>query len=180
MKSFLSIALVLFLSLTVLAQPYKKGDMIGQVGIGYGHAGIYGDMDFPPISLGFQYGIEEKISIGGVVGFSSSSDSWGDDDYGWEYTYTYIFVGARGEYHFWQNENIDAYGGVTLGYDIVSSSVESHGSGHHYNWSGSASGSYALWGFHVGARYYFNPCVAAFAELGYRISYITAGVAFKL
>jgi hypothetical protein len=175
MKSFLSFALVLFLSLTILAQPYKKGDKIAQVGIGYGHAGIYGDMDFPPISLGFQYGIEDKISIGGIVGFSSSSD-----DYGWgKWSYSYIFIGARGEYHFLENsENIDAYGGLTLGYDIVSSSWEAKDEGNHFG--NDASSSYALWGLHVGAKYYFNPKVAAFAELGYGVSYITAGVAFKL
>lgn len=180
MKKIFSVIFVLFLSMTMLAQPYKKGDMLASVGIGYGHAGIYGSMDFPPISVGLQYGIEDKISVGGILGYSSSSDSWGSGDYGWDYTYSYIFIGARGEYHFLENSsNIDAYGGVTLGYDIVSSSVESHGTG--YSWgSSSASGSYALWGLHIGARYYFNPKVSAFAELGYGVSYFTVGCAFKL
>jgi hypothetical protein len=175
MKSIFLVLIVLLISASLFAQPFNKGDKIGQVGIGFGHAGAYGSMGFPPIFAGFQYGLEDKISVGGLVGFSTSSDDFG---YG-KWTYTYIFIGARGEYHFLEHsDNIDAYAGITLGYDIVSSSVTWKEEHVGYNWS--ASGSYALWGFHIGAKYYFNPKIAAFAEVGYGVSYISAGVAFKL
>ncbi len=71
----------------------------------------------PSISLGYQAGILEKISVGGIAGYSSSS--YGVIGYKW--TYSYMFIGARGEYHFVDVdlENFDLYGGLTLGYNIV-------------------------------------------------------------
>jgi outer membrane immunogenic protein len=118
MKKFFSVLIivVLFASLS-FAQGYQKGVNNLNIGIGAGLVGVYGDADFPPISVGFQYGYHEKISIGGLLGYSSSS--WGSGMYEWGYTY--IFVGARGEYHFLEpNNDFDAYGGLTLGYNIVS------------------------------------------------------------
>ncbi len=167
------------LSVSAFAQsPYSKGVKIGQVGIGYGFAGIYGSTDFPPISVGFQYGLEDKISIGGIIGYTSSSydfGSWYGTDYKW--TYSYILIGARGEYHFLDNsENMDGYGGATLGYAITSVSTPSG----YYGGGYTAGTSYMLFGVHVGLRYYLSPTVAIFGEAGYGVGYITAGVAFKL
>ena len=184
MKSFFSVLLVLILSISLSAQPFKSGDKIGQVGIGYGFAGIYGGTTIPPISLGFQYGLDitgdlkDKISLGGIIGYTSSSYDYGTYlGTDWSWTYRYILIGARGEYHFLENsENLDAYGGITVGYAIVSVSEPTGWNGYGY----SAGTSYAVFGFHVGARYYFSPTIAVFGELGYGVGYITAGVAFKL
>ncbi len=168
---------VFFISNAFAQSPYQKGSKIGQVGIGYGFAGIYGSTSVPPISLGFQYGFEDKISIGGLIGYTSSTydlGHWYGEDYSW--TYSYILIGARGEYHFLENsENMDGYGGVTLGYAITSVSAPSG-----YYGGYSAGTSYMVYGFHVGLRYYFNPNIAIFGEAGYGVGYITAGVAFKL
>lgn len=179
MKNFFKLVLlfVFILSLSDLsAQKLKKGEMVGQAGLGFGLAGVYGDAGFPPISVGLQYGLEDKISIGGIVGFTTSSEEW----YWGKWSYSYVVIGGRGEYHFLEDsENIDAYGGITLGYAIVSSSWEDNGYlGYHYD--ASASASYAVYGFHAGARYYLSPKFALFGELGYGISYITVGAAFKL
>lgn len=157
--------------------PFEKGTKLGQVGIGYGFAGIYGTTSVPPISLGFQYGIEQKISIGGILGYTSSTYDLGrynGVDYSW--TYTYILIGARGEYHFLENsENMDGYAGATLGYAIASFSEPNGYSGYY-----TAGGSYMVFGVHIGLRYFFNPNIALFGELGYGVGYITVGVAFKL
>jgi len=162
---------VAFLSASTFAQTFSKGDKIGQVGIGYGFAGIYGDATIPPISVGLQFGINEKISVGGILGYTSSTYGLP----GWEWTYSYILVGARGEYHFLDAlEKTDLYAGATLGYNIVSYDEPAG-----YNGWYSASGSYALFGFHGGARYYVSPQFAIFGELGYGVGYITAGVAYK-
>ena len=172
MKSLISVLIVLILSASLFAEPFNKGDKVGQIGIGFGHAGVYGDMGFPPISAGLQFGVEKNISVGGIVGFSSSS--YGLDE--WKWTYSYIFIGARGEYHFLEDsQNMDGYAGVTLGYNIVSVSAPSGYDGYY-----GVGASYALTGIHVGLRYYFNPQWAVFGELGYGVSYITVGAAIKL
>lgn len=183
MKTFSSIIIAVVLVFSVLvssasAQTIKKGEMVGQAGLGFGFAGVYGDAGFPPISVGLQYGLEEKISIGGIVGFTTSSEEWS-----WgKWSYSYVIVGARGEYHFLENsEKMDAYGGLTLGYAIVSSSWEDK-TGYANDWWGgkaSASSSYAVYGFHVGAKYYLTPKFGLFGELGYGIGYITVGACYR-
>jgi hypothetical protein len=174
MKKLLTILslVVLFVSLTN-AQVYRKGVNNLNIGIGPGLAGIYGSMDIPSISVGFQAGVHEKISVGGIVGYSAST--FGEGQYEW--TYSYIFIGARGEYHFvdLDVDDFDLYGGLTLGYNIVSVSEPSGYSGFY-----SAEGGYLLYGFHLGGRYYFTPTVGAFLELGYGVGYIVAGVSFRL
>ena len=177
-KIAVAVFALLFFSINAFAQaPYNKGDKIGQIGIGYGFAGIYGSTSVPPITAGFQYGLEDKISIGGLIGYTSSSydyGTWLGTDYTW--TYSYILIAARGEYHFLENsEKLDGYGGVTLGYAITSVSEPSGFSGYY-----SAGASYMVGGVHVGLRYYFNPNIAIFGEVGYGVGYITAGAAFKL
>ena len=103
MKSIYSFLLVLILTCGLLAQPFKAGDKIGQIGIGYGFAGIYGSTSVPPISLGFQYGLDitgdlkDKISLGGIIGYTSSSYDYGTYlGTDWSWTYRYILIGARG------------------------------------------------------------------------------------
>lgn len=174
MKKIFSIVVVVLLSITIAnAQGYKKGVNNINAGVGFGLAGIYGNAGMIPISVGVQIGVANKISFGGIVGFSTST--YGLDNFEWKYTY--IMLGARGEYHFLKPTNkLDAYAGLTLGYNIVSVTAPSNYSGFGY----SAQGSYLLFGVHVGARYAFTRNIGAFAELGYGIGYLTVGVNFKI
>lgn len=158
------------------ANPFKKNTQVGQLGIGLGMAGIYGTASVPPITAGFQYGIEDKISVGGLIGYASSTEDWGYFGEDWSWKYTYFLIAARGEYHFLESvENLDGYAGLTVGYNIVSFSEPSGYSGHGY----SASGSYAVIGVHGGVRYFFSPNFAVFGELGYGLGILTAGIAYK-
>jgi len=173
MKNTILILTVLFTCASAtFAQGYQKDSKVVNAGIGFGLAGIYGDAGMPPISVGLQYGIDEKISVGGLVGFSTSSYSAFD----WKWSYTYIIIGARGEYHFLEPSNkLDAYAGLTLGYDIVSVSTPSDYFG------GYATGdSYLVYGVHAGARYAITDKVGVFGELGYGMGYLTVGATFKL
>jgi len=179
----LAALLVVFMLLSVTASaqsenPFQKNSQVAQLGLGLGMAGIYGTSSMPPISAGFQYGIEDKISIGGVLGFATSTYDLGGGFYGdeWSWKYTYFLIGARGEYHFLENiKNLDGYAGLTLGYNVVSVSTPSNYFGHDY----STSGSYAVFGVHGGVRYFFNPNFAVFGELGYGLGILTAGIAYK-
>ncbi|MDP4116996.1 MAG: outer membrane beta-barrel protein [Bacteroidota bacterium] len=177
MKKLFSILFVVAIFAGIsFGQGYQKGVNNLNIGIGFGDVvGGYGTQSLPPISVGLQFGIEDKISVGGILGYSSSSEEW---FYG-KYKYTYIIIGARGEYHFLEpSNNFDVYGGVTLGYNIVSSSWEAN---HGYSgYSATASGSDLFYGFHAGARYAFSPKFGAFAEVGYGLGIINIGVNFKL
>jgi hypothetical protein len=180
MKKLLSVSIFIVIAAAIsFGQTYKKGDNNLNIGIGPGLAGIYGSMSVPSISAGYQVGVHQKFSVGGIVGYSSSSYDEGTYygvDYKW--TYTYIFIGGRGEYHFIDAdiENLDIYAGITLGYNIVSVSSPSNTLYGNYT----AEGSYLLYGFHAGGRYYFTPKIGAFLELGYGVGYIVAGVTFRL
>ncbi|MGE5458730.1 MAG: hypothetical protein ACM3RX_10285 [Methanococcaceae archaeon] len=182
MKKLFTIILVLFITMAVAndlsAQTFSKGTKVAQIGLGFGFAGVYGDAGIPPITLGFQYGLEEKISVGPVLGFTTSSQEF----FGGKWSYSYVVIGARGEYHFLENsEKMDAYGGVTLGYAIVSSSITDENPYYNQYYSNvSASSSYAVYGFHVGGKYYVTPQISLFGELGYGIGYITVGAAYRL
>ena len=174
-KVIFFLCLVLFSANLINAQGYEKGSKVINAGIGFGLSGIYGDAQMPPISVGFQYGLEDKISIGGIVGFSTSSYGYSD----WKWDYTYIIIGARGEYHFLEPSNkLDAYAGITAGYNIVSVSEPD---GYKNSWGGYESeASYFIYGAHVGARYAVSNKIGIFGELGYGIGYLTVGATFKL
>jgi len=177
MKKLFSILFVVAIFAGIsFGQGYQKGVNNLNIGIGFGDVvGGYGSQDFPPISVGLQFGIHEKISVGGIIGYSTSSESW---FYG-KYKYSYIIIGARGEYHFMEpSDKLDLYAGVTLGYNIVSSSWEANNG--YSGYSATASGSDLFYGFHAGARYAFSPTFGAFAEVGYGLGIINIGVNFKL
>ncbi len=174
-KTFVTLFVLLITVSFSFAQGYEKGSKIINAGIGFGLSGIYGDAQMPPISVGFQYGLEDKISVGGIVGFSTSSYGYED----WKWDYTYIIIGARGEYHFLEPSNkLDAYAGITAGYNIASVSEPD---GYKNYWGGyEAESSYFIYGVHVGARYAVSDKIGIFGELGYGIGYRTVGATFKL
>lgn len=175
----IALVVVLVLLATGLAfgqNAYQKGNNLIHAGIGFGLAGAYGSSTVPPITVGYEYGFEEKISLGGVLGYAGSKETWG---FG-EWTYSYIVIGARGGYHFLENNpNLDAYAGLMLGYNIVSSSASTVNTGFG-SFSASASGSYMIFGIYGGVRYYFNPNLAVQGELGYGLGFFNIGVAYKL
>ena len=174
----LALLVVLVLVATGVAfgqNAYMKGNNLVHAGIGFGLAGLYGSSSLPPITAGFEYGFEDKISLGGMVGYAGSKETF----FGGEWKYTYIIIGARGAYHFLENnDKLDAYGGVMLGYNIVSTSASSSVSG--FGFTASASGSYMIFGLFGGARYYFSPKFGVYGEVGYGVGFLNVGVEFKL
>lgn len=168
----LSLALAMAIASSFGQNAYMKGNNVAHIGIGFGLAGVYGDATLPPITGGFEYGFEDKISLGGIFGYSGSKQSF----FGGEWKYSYILIGARGGYHFLENnDKWDAYGGLLLGYNIVNvSTTGTSGFGF------AAGASYMLFGLYGGGRYYVSPNFAVFGELGYGAGFVTVGVAFKL
>jgi len=180
MKRILAVAVLLVVALSVSfsQMSYKKGDqnvsaMIGLGGVG----GLYGTSTIPAISVSYDYGYNENITFGGIAGYAGSSE----DFYWAEYKYSYIIIAARGAYHLdlLHNSNLDTYGGIMLGYNIVSSSV-SNKAGYAGTYNATASSSYMLFGGFIGGRYYFTPNLAAQAELGYGLGILNLGISYKL
>lgn len=91
--SFILILVFGFASFT-FAQ-YEKGQKDLNIGVGFGSGFIAGKASIPPISLSFDVGINDQISIGGYFGYTSSKL----DAVFYSWNYTYMIVGARGAYH---------------------------------------------------------------------------------
>jgi hypothetical protein len=156
---------------------YQPGHWVASAGLGFGVAGVYGTSGMPLISLAAEYGLNDKVSVGGSVGHTSSSDDFGY--YYGKYTYGYTIVAARGSYHFGDQlkiEKLDAYAGVSLGYAVVSSSFSR---GYYTDYYRSPSASYLAYGIHGGARYWFSPKFAGFGELGFGLGNIVLGASTR-
>ncbi len=144
------------------AQAYEKGDNLLNVGIGLG--GGFGT----PIGLSFEHGFSDKISGGAYVAYATTDGGFAG------LNYTYILTAARASYHFDLNvDKLDPYIGAILGYNIAS--VKFKGGG---TVPGASAGG-VIYGGHVGARYYVSEKIGVFAEAGYGIGNLNAGIAFK-
>ena len=148
------------------AQNYKKGDNLLNIGAGFG--GGFGT----PIGLSFEHGFSDKISGGAYVSYSSKKEplgAWGD------YKYSYILAAARASYHFsFGGDKLDPYIGAILGYNVASAKWSGSGTA-----PASASAGGVLYGGHAGARYFFSEKIGIFAEVGYGVGNLNAGVTFK-
>jgi hypothetical protein len=171
--------LVVAFSISFSQMAYKKGDQVVNLGLGLGgFAGSYGTGGLV-ITGGYENAIHQNISLGGVIGYSSSSQDV-VAGYGWKYTY--VLIAARGAYHIdlAHNPLVDTYGGILLGYNIVSSSATGNTPRNYGYGTYSASASYFAFGIFVGGRYYFSPQWAVQAELGYGLGILNVGIAYKL
>lgn len=169
MKKLAILVCLLVLASLAAADGYKKGTTYAGPLLGFG---------WHDLMLGgqFEYGFHEKISGGGIVGWSSENESFG---YG-EWSYTYIAVGGQGNYHFKPGEKFDPFVGAVLGYDIVSASVKWNDPSYQSIWGNTytASGSAMFFGGALGCNYDFSPTVCGTARIGYPY-YLAAGVSFK-
>lgn len=174
--SVLVIALAIASQSTVKAQAFKNGDMVGNLGVGFGWYGYgFGATSLPAFSLSLEKGITDianvgPLSIGGIVGFKHAS-------FQTDYTWNDIIIAARGAIHYdlFKNEKVDTYGGVALGLRFQTYSHPDFGFG-----SGKTNYTNGLFALYIGGRYYFTDKLAAFGELGYGLGYLTLGLSFKL
>jgi hypothetical protein len=182
-KSLFLVTLFAFGGLFANAQVVEKGEKILNLGIGLGTA-LYSGSGYtgsvPPISGSLEVVIKDDlfdgkgaVGVGGYLGYAAYK--WEYSGWGWKYSN--IIIGPRGYLHYNLIDNLDTYGGVMLGYNILSSKETGNSiPGYNYN---ASSGGVIFSGF-LGARYYFNDKFAAMAELGSGIAYLNLGVAIKL
>lgn len=172
---------------------YSEGDTFINAGIGlasyYGGSGF--KMTIPPVEAGAEFMVSDDFSVGGffgINGFKYEQPSFDfDDDWGSSsatYKFTYINVGAVGNYHFVNSDQWNVYGGARLGYVSLSAKYEAAGfSGDADDNVVDALGARAsgiLFGVQAGARYHFSEKLAANAELGWGVAAIKVGITYKL
>lgn len=160
------------------AQQFQKGTTVVNAGIGLGTAlGGLGKAR-PAISLSLDRGVwpvggPGVISLGGYLGNTGYKYSSG----GYTAKWNYFIVGARGAYHyngFSSVPELDVYGGAMLGYNIVNYSSD----GNDVDISNSYGSGIGFSGF-LGGRWFFTERIGAYAELGYGVSVLNAGLAIK-
>jgi hypothetical protein len=166
---------------------YAPGIDAGKVfintGIGFGFSAY--SMGLPPISVSadFKLPVNLPITLGGTAAISTWKDSYGSGIFENNITYTNIGFGARGMYHFNFVKNLDTYTGLTLGYVVQTAKVK-YGS-YYDNLPSSFKTSYDgtsffLFGFNLGARYFFTNNFGAYLELGYSgLQVVSLGASFK-
>jgi hypothetical protein len=185
MKRFILILAAVMLGLSqLIAQEstFTKGTKVINLGIGIGsrlYTGSYYTSQVPPLSGSFEVDVKDgvidkgSIGVGGYLGYSSTK--WEYSGYGWKYSN--IVIGPRGSFHYPLAAKLDTYTGLILGYNIASStSFGSVNPG--YNYSVSSGGLVVSW--FVGARYYLKEKFALFGEVGFGITNLNLGVAFKI
>lgn len=189
MKATLLFISAVALSLSVKAQSptFSESDLVFNAGIGIGtslYSGSYYRSTLPPLSISVEYGLQEDfltddltLGIGGYLGVAGSKyeHKYPGGRYGYKYNYTVI--GIRGAVHYPIVDKLDTYGGLMLGYNIVS--FKEVGDFPAFDYSDSVN-SHMAFSIYVGGRYYFTDNFAAMAELGYGIAYLNLGVALKL
>lgn len=164
----------IFYSAAVNAQDvFRTGDGILNASIGIGnpvYSGLgYFKTTFPPIAVSYEVGILDNlidgnasIGVGGYLGFTASH--YRNPITEVSYSSAGILVGPRGIFHYQIVENLDTYAGVLLGLEVASNNV----------FTGLGFDSF------IGARYYFQPNLAAMVEIGHGIGYLNLGVALRL
>jgi outer membrane protein W len=127
----------------------------------------------------FEHAIKALPDLGnGTLGIEGAFDyySWGQSFTGYSWSYKFIPIGVTANYHFKLDEpKIDPFIGAGLGYNVVSCS----GSGAFGTVSCGYSSNLYFIG-RVGARYFFAPKMAVYADAGAGGAAFNVGVTFKI
>ena len=180
--SVLVIALAIVSQSTVKAQAFKNGDMVGNLGVGFGWYGYgYGTTSLPAFSLSIEKGIKDlenigPLSIGGILGYKHTSFAYASS---YDWSWNDIIVAARGAIHYdlFKVSKLDTYGGIALGLRIESFTDYNYVGSQYVK--GSTSTIRPLLALYLGGRYYFSNKLAGFGELGYGLGYLTLGLSYK-
>ncbi|MEQ9443483.1 MAG: hypothetical protein RIG62_30875 [Cyclobacteriaceae bacterium] len=189
-------ALLALLSFTLQAQStvrvnggsgdlaYNEGDKIFLAGISFGYYG-YGylgsrNVGVPPITAALELGIHENFSVGPYVGYAS----WNYGYTGFDYSFNFLAVGARGSFHYvpllnealdlsLDEEHLDFYVTLLVGLEFQTYSGDDFGGSLTYN-----NNTKFVIGPVLGFKYKFNDKFGVYFEGGRgAFGYGTLGVA---
>lgn len=177
MKAKLLVTVFLLVLTTVSYSQLKKGHSLLGPTIGFWFANSVptfgGNFEYQTIQLG-ETG---TLGVGGILRYTTFKE----ESINWEWSYTYITVGAQGNLNF--NKIGDGkfvpFVGLVLGYNAVSSSIKYKFSGY----SSTAGYGSGLWTWGQGGlRYFVSPNIALVLRFGLgNFSYYAGefGVDFK-
>ena len=165
------------------SDPFGKGDKVLGVFVGFGlDYNYYGNsVQLPAFGVTYDQGIIDNagpgnIGVGGVLAFKTAHYNYPS---GYKATWTNYIIGIRGTYHLTLLKDkvpmLDPYGGVTVGVRITNY-TDTYYDRPGYTNPYSYHSSYPIAGLFVGANYKFTESFGAFAEIGYDISLLRAGV----
>lgn len=156
----------------------------------YGKGGGYSYGRSPALSLSYEQALPKKIGPGllglgvylGYQTFYSRYNDWyyNGNQYYYKHNWTHMFVAARGAYHAdaLTTDKGELYFGAVLGLRFQKYSYESNNLDNR-EFELRERSVYPGYSLFVGGRYYLTDNIGLFAELGYGISYLTAGVSLK-
>lgn len=193
----ITLILLFALCITTINQAqnlFDKGANVVSLGIGIGGYSPYwggGYSQSPYFNLAFDHSVYTfpeiknlSIGVGGYVGYKTISyvfnGSWFDKNNNFHNNsvterWNYFSLGVRPTIHYtFEGTKFETYAGIPLGYVMVSYSYSDPAF-----YANSSYGSYFGFGFLAGGRYYFSDKIAAFAELGWGLSYLNIGASFK-
>jgi len=191
-KILLPITIVVISLTTMQAQFTKidKGDLDLAAGIGLvpTFAADRGKTIIPPASVRLDYRVAKQFSIGAYAAFSSTESNIITQPNGSveRFETDYTIVGLRAAAHGNPRDNWDVYGGFMIGYNmpsvnhiIITPASDVKDTEDQPSFTRPAKNQVTYSGF-VGAAYYFKKKIGVFAEFGYGISLLNAGVQIKL
>ncbi len=174
-KKIMILVAVVLTTYSLNAQMFQKGDKALNVGIGIGSSYGHSLAPIPSFNASFEAGIVDIPNVGvvGVGGFGSFRTSWSNYS-SYKYTYTRTIAAARGVFHlgFFDTGDFDLYAGLNAGLRFWSYSYTN-------SYATGGSGSTFIHDEFIGARWIPNDKFGFFAELGYGISTLKAGVTLK-
>jgi hypothetical protein len=151
-------------------------------GIGYTDIGPtvgLGNLGGASASIGgrFEHAIKALPDMGnGMLGIQAGFEyySWSGGTGLGSYSWKYIPIGVTANYHFKLDDaKIDPFVGLGLGYQIITCDAPGLPGGY-------CSNSAVYFIGRAGARYFFNPKMAAYGDVGAGASTLSLGLMFKL
>jgi len=186
MKKTITFLFALFFATSLaFSQAVEEGSKLINLDIGLIPTFAHGKTRVPPITASFDYLIKKigpgTIGVGGLAGFASTRENLivfpsGVADPNTYFTYSYFLLGLRGTYHWFpgHSDKVDTYGGVIIGYKIVSHKYTGFEGQTVTPW-----GSGMLGGIFAGIRYFPSEKFGISAEVGYGVALLNIGGTFK-
>jgi hypothetical protein len=180
MKYYVFVLLILFSATDIFAldQVIRKGENIVSLNLGFGSdnfKGKYFIKRSPLLSVSYERGVMDSVAgrgsigVGGLLGICTYKR--GNTHGG--YTYNDLVMAGRGTFHYPFIPGLDTYTGMILGFNF--SNTGSYGDPP-YDFK---SNDGLIFGWFVGAKYYFTDKLAGQAEVGVGMTYVNIGLAFR-
>lgn len=174
----------------------EKGDIT--IGVGAGIFSTFvadrGTTNVLPLSLNLGYRIADNFSVNAFGGYTAATSRTEvlADGIPVQYRNDQVVVGLRGEVHTNHFDRVDLYGGLMIGYYIpmvttITNGVNTQGEPVYTNGPSTTAPfkfkeptAKVIYSGTVGALYHLNERFGAFAEVGYGVALLSAGLNVKL